>query len=836
MDSRAIVVGIDRYANQPLSSAVRDAEAFRDRLVGLGLVRPEHVTLLTDAAADRAGIGAALKNVYDNGAGIGRLYFYFAGHGMIAPADAAGAVLCTALIPADVADLAADGYKLVNLDDLRDRLRFAGPKEQLFFIDACRDLAFGASPGNVPALSWPASPNPSGPANAQATLYAVSPRGRALGVKDGMGVMTTYLLEALADDGMGVDWSDNIDDGVGGYVITMESIRTAVRLKVREAVRDRPFWEQQYMLPELVTTDPPLSPIRVVADPPQRPLVVTIEPADAAEATQVALAQRRNELAAPRWPPNRSGDAVPVEPQRYEIMARSRVGDAVADPRWIDVRVRSAAVVRVAPLTRGPQPPAPGTVDPERPGPAVVTEAGRLRGGPVEPPIPRRGRGPAAPGPGVRVRAEALEAKTVIEVEGLEPPYRTWAAQGRLDEHVPPGFYRVRFRLGAQVFSETELEAVAGNDLVVRPTVTPSPVLAEMLGDPAARPDVELSESIGPMQSAVLDTLLPIIGVKPFDLAGEFFSQFTGLVPVVDPATFGNRPVSVVVAVDGARWPWPVEEVIAATSCEFRRHDPAGDVVVPVALSPLPAAVGRRVAIGVDAAPAASFTVSVSAPHFGRIELATASIAGRVTVVTVTLSPDGGLALSQNLLRIPGRAYPEPVPSMPYGRMLRELQLGQKLYENGELIVVGDTVDTGELRELLHAKWTDPVLGCMAYYAWTDAVRLGLPELQGVALTNTGITAHNLQEFFPELPDTLVIAGLERPAEADALYRRLLALDQAPILARSARELARFARKAGQPDHRVVRWADRLEPRTAWTAAWDLTGAALLDLSPGGGE
>jgi hypothetical protein len=239
--------------------------------------------------------------------------------------------------------------------------------------------------------------------------------------------------------------------------------------------------------------------------------------------------------------------------------------------------------------------------------------------------------------------------------------------------------------------------------------------------------------------------------------------------------------------------------------------------------------------MGFGAAPAASFTVTVSAPHFGRIELAAASIAGRVTVVTVTLSPDGGLALSQNLLRIPGRAYPEPVPSMPYGRMLRELQLGQKLYENGELVAAGDRVDAGELRELLHAKWTDPVLGCMAYYAWADAVRLGVPERQGVALSNTGLTAYNLQEFFPELPDALVIAGLERPAEADALYRRLLALDRVPILARSARELARFARDAGQPDQPVARWADRLEPRTAWTAAWDLTGAALLDHSPGGG-
>jgi hypothetical protein len=347
------------------------------------------------------------------------------------------------------------------------------------------------------------------------------------------------------------------------------------------------------------------------------------------------------------------------------------------------------------------------------------------------------------------------------------------------------------------------------------------------------RSEVVLSETIGPMQSAVLDTMLPIIGVKPFDSTGDLFSQFSGLVPVLDPADFADRPLSVVVAVEGVRWPSPVEEVLASTSCECRRHDPAGDAVVNVALDPLPSAVGRRVAIGFTTAPAASFTVTVSSPHFGRIELAAASIPGRITVVTITLSPEGTLGLSQNLLRIPGRSYPEPVAAVPYGRMLRELQLGQKLYESGELVATGDTVDAGELRELLHAKWTDPVLGCMAYYAWTDAVRLGLPQQQGVALSKTGITAYNLQAFFPALPDTLVIAGLDRPDQADALYRQLLALDQVPILARSARELARFARGVGLPDRRVVRWADRLNPGTAWTAAWDLTDAALPALRPG---
>jgi hypothetical protein len=42
-----------------------------------------------------------------------------------------------------------------------------------------------------------------------------------------------------------------------------------------------------------------------------------------------------------------------------------------------------------------------------------------------------------------------------------------------------------------------------------------------------------------------------------------------------------------------------------------------------------------------------------------------------------------------------------------------------------------------------------------------------------------------------------------------------------------AGKLARFARGVGLPDRRVVRWADRLSPGTAWMAEWDLTDVAL---------
>jgi hypothetical protein len=837
MRARAIIIGIDGYAGQPLTSAVRDATAFRDYLVKLGLVRPEEVVLLTDAAANRDGIGAALKQVYDNGLDLDRLYVYFSGHGMMAPVDAAGSVLCTALVPSDVVDLAADGYKLVNLDDLAGRLRTAGPREQLFFIDACRDLAFGAAPGNVPRLSWPASGNPSSSANAQATLFAVSPRGQALGARDGMGVMTAHLLAALADDGAAVEWSEESD----GYVITMESVRSCVRANVQAAVRNRPFWEQRYMLPDLVTLDPPLPPIRTVAHPPRRALTVTIEPARAAAVTWVALAQRRNELAAPRWPPRRSGETVSVEPQRYRIIAHSRAGDTVIDPPLIDVRVRSTALVQV--ISAVPPPAAAEPVERSGPGRATVSELGRLRQA-GDRYLPTRGPSGPPPGPlsgpppGARLRATTREASAAIEVAGLAPPYHSWTDHGRLDREVPPGFYRVRFRLGSEVFSETELEAVPGGDLVIEPTVAPSAVLSEMFGGSAARPAVVLSESIGPIQSAVLDTMLPIIGVKPFDRTGELFSHFTDLVPVLDPAAFADRPLSVVLAAEGERWPWPVEEVLAAASCECRRHgpggdqDPAGDTVVTVALRPLRSAAGRRVALGVATAPAGSFTVTLSAPHFGRIELAAASIPGRVTVVTVLLSADGTLNLRQNLLRFPGRRYLEPVPDVPYGRMLHDLQVGQRLYESGELVSAGDLADTGTLRELLHAKWTDPVLGCMAYHAWTDAARLGqLDRREALALARR--TAMNLSRHFPELPDAMVVQALDDPERAPSTYGRLLTFDQVPILARSARELARAAREAGQADRRVVRWADRLSPQTPWTAAWELPAASLPDLTPG---
>jgi len=185
----AVIVGIDAYKRQPLTSAVNDANAARDALIGLGSLAERDITLLTSKSRrpTRDAIRDALYEVYKSGDTYDRLYFYFAGHGLLAPVDAARGVMHTAIMPANVRDLEVDADKLIDVIELVQYFQFAGPGEQFFIIDACRDLVFDKDPPNLPRISWSAEPQ-DGRQRAQAILWAVPPRGRAVGTKDGAGV------------------------------------------------------------------------------------------------------------------------------------------------------------------------------------------------------------------------------------------------------------------------------------------------------------------------------------------------------------------------------------------------------------------------------------------------------------------------------------------------------------------------------------------------------------------------------------------------------------------------------------------------------------------------
>src|SRR5207249_39106 len=85
------------------------------------------------------------------------------------------------------------------------------------------------------------------------------------------------------------------------------------------------------------------------------------------------------------------------------------------------------------------------------------------------------------------------------------------------------------------------LRGLAANQAVeISPTVEDSPLVAEALAEPPGMASVQLSESIGPMQSGVLPTMLAILGIKPFDTSGELFQRYTDLVPRLDPGQLGG--------------------------------------------------------------------------------------------------------------------------------------------------------------------------------------------------------------------------------------------------------------------------------------------------------
>jgi hypothetical protein len=765
----AIVVGIDGYPNHPLTSAENDARAFRDALLKHDLVDPDKIKFIVGPAATKQGILDAIHPYYI-GASVPRFIFFFAGHGCMGYVDPARSRTHSTLAPVEF-DHFRHADLLIDIDEIAERMRVAGPQEQFFFIDACRDIPYEKVP-NISPIPWEAA-TPGLP-RAQAVVYAVSPFGQAVGMKGGLGVMTGHIVSALDGDGRALDFSPDSND----YVITANSVTAYAAEKVGRAVRGEDQWEQKYRIPELRPSGPPTKPLRVVAMVQPVRITVHIEPDAAAIQTEVTLSQGR--VVAQRWPPNQNHVPVTVQPQRHFLEATSTAGQVDPTRLSIDVREHSQATVRVsaggAGGPKGPQMSEPG-------GTTLVT-AETMRG-------ESRTSTPVESG---RIRAEAREPQVAIKVEGLQPPYVRHAGRAKLSVKVAAGPYSVSFRLGSDVFSEAQVEVRARETVTVRPTVAGSALLREVLGDGSREESTYISESIGPIQAGVVPTMLPMIGLKLFDVQQDLFGKFAGVVPALDPRQFGGTPVALVVVTDGDGWRKPRNEILAGMRFEIGR---AGAGAAPPVVQRLAGSGFDRIVVVVAGAPGSSFFVRISSPHVGRVLVASASLRGRATIMTARFTPEGRLDLSQNLLRLPGAVYDEPDPSVSPGRMIRQLQLGQQLYQSGELTSAEFRGDDLELIEMLfNAKWTDPILSCMAFYALRDAARshANTPEAHEARNRYDQFVpevASNLMRYFPDLPDSRIVhaVALGDTSRLDAM----LAAGEVPVLARSAVELAAYA-------------------------------------------
>jgi hypothetical protein len=815
----AIIVGINAYRDQPLTSAVSDAVAFRNALIELGLVDPDSITLLTAPAepdsllATRDAITAALREPYLHGDGVDRMYVFLSGHGMLVQSNASHSASATAFLPADVSDPMSEPWKLLNLDDLLRSFRSAGPREQFFFIDACRNLRYDQYPPELGPIGLAGRGQPPVGGRAQSVLYAVSPGGQALGNVGGLGVMTSHLVQALHGTGEALDF----DDGLDSYVVTAQSVYAYVAARVGEQVASLAQWQREYMLPDQYNNGPPLRPIRLVADPGPGTLTLTVDPPGDAEYVNVTVLQRGARLEEPRWPPKSFGTPVEIPRQRFRLSVGSHYGATGVEPELIDGRTMTTALIKhkyFGPLGPGPKlppGPAPAPSDPG-PGPADVTYSESA-------PVTTRGTyGIRAVSPSAGwLEAIVAEPWTTVEIVGLDPPYLAEITQANLDEPaqlaVPPGSYRVRFRVGSEQFSETIAEIEEGRATTIRATAFASPLVSDVTGQIEHQAAFELSEHFGPVQANPALTLATLIALSRAHESQEML-QFSEPIP----SLWAPNPdgwLSLAIAIDGSAWDRPAAQVTAGLEAEVTT--PKAYHPNLIQLSPMGQSAGLDQIVGGAAIlPLPNCTLIVRSPMIGEIELPVAAARRMVTSIGIVLRADGGLDVAQLLT-------PLHLDEVAVAEHARRSLLGQWLYQSGELISLGRQVASDRLGEIIAGNDFDPVLSPMAYHALSRQLAAD-PADQGETIRRAQeeIGFQIFSESDGHLDSALIGThlGLDRSrsvGQTADLGWALLSEGQLPLLADSLRLATAMY---GRLPALAAEQAKTVQPGSTWTLRW----------------
>ncbi|MEO5818830.1 MAG: caspase family protein [Gemmatimonadaceae bacterium] len=862
----AVVVGIDDYSFAPLSSCVNDALAIRDALVAYGMVDASRVDLFTDPVRPdsrrptRDALARTLFDLCDSGDDIERLYFYYAGHGLLRHLDGAQTRTSSVIIPSDVTDLRTDGAKLIDLSDLAGKFSRRGPQEQVFIVDACRDMDYEREP-DVGPLGWGLPPE--GQQRKQAVIHSVPPMGKAEGRQGGLGVFTGYLLEALRGSGTAKDYDDNTE----GYVVRVRSALDYARDQIERAMKNVATWQLYYNIPRVGGEDyDDMEPLRALqpAEVPDVPFTIHVEPEDAASTTRVEVWHRGIPLPAQSMPPRNNHQPVSLRPDRYRLKAKSASGIPQPEQVLIDIREVDAITVRILDVAGNPPaggPPPHDGSQPDSPVPlSAITWSRQSRqavGFGAAPDSDGGGALSVPSGDSGRLIAAALEQVTRVEIESLQPPSTRLTGWGKVEAELPAGAYEVRFRLGTDVFSKVQVYLDAGEELNVSPMADLSPLVAEVVGTSEAG-SILVSETIGNIQAALTPTLLTLVGLKSFDPGNTTLHRFQGVVPLHDARDYHDRPIVVVLAYDGSGWKQEPRTLLRSARIRVARHA-GGERPIMVPLTELLAETlasqqsptegrgateGRgfqRIGVAILEAPADSFRVDLQSEEFGTASIATASVDGRVTVVTLNLHPDGRLDVTQSMLRLPGVDYPnEYVSDASPGRIVRDLMLGQQLYRSNELLTAPRVRGRNDLlTELLYAKWTDPMVTTMALLAEhrrrqeSPSGRVGGNEEGRLQDWEVAEALRNLVHFFSSVPDVRVVDALfndPRPAArgeagpaTEASYRsllgiiRLVADAELPVLQDAARALRSIVNDLGLSHPLLEETVRRARPGDVWT-------------------
>jgi hypothetical protein len=331
---------------------------------------------------------------------------------------------------------------------------------------------------------------------------------------------------------------------------------------------------------------------------------------------------------------------------------------------------------------------------------------------------------------------------------------------------------------------------------------------------------LDSAEHLGPLAETKLASLLGFAAYAAHWQGGGFDRLRTlGVTPLRDvPA--GEAGLLVLIGAAGD------EPVAGSNPSQFLEaghlvvRSLAGEVLEEGGFTPLAkfsAAAERQKRV-----PVGQVKVELRLPNLARTHYALSALPNRVTVLVVVAEEGGGFEVQQYLVPLD---RPETGPEdflMADPGNIRRLEMAQRYYAAGHS-VLADIVSDADLDALLYGKWLDPLLGCIAGYT---LLRRGMAEQYvGQLIANPNDPAApqqsalwNMLTFYPELPDSHVLAGLAQPEQraeryANALQRGL------PVFADGFRALyAWYQEQPGAMPPLLAEAGSGLLSSSVWTA------------------
>jgi hypothetical protein len=744
MNNYAVVVGIDQYKNPgwQLTSAVKDALRFASWAIRFGGVLPVNLKLLLSPAGEAIASAAIPETnlsvpvteatsqrinevLFDDfqerkcGMGGDRLYFYYAGHGCSHPAVRGDRnTEDPVLICSNIEKLPKQYAELISFSNILDPLLGCEPRDQFFFLDACRDFALDGITGSTPGGGrfTPRKPEDGVERSRQWMIYATSPGERAIETR-GKGVFGEALLRGLRGDSA----APRRVAGAGTYELRFTDLFEFVQASVKEKVGLIPGAARSTQTPEFVSDRRTPDPLVVAFTEEQIaevPLLVRVSPDEALKTATLNVWYESSRRWGPFGPGLSIAQTVNLKPAHYSLEAEA-----------CDYQKKRT--------------------DPFRHPAGKPVELELL-------PAPA-GAAPAAPSS----QFIGFSSRDPMVMIGVTGPggYRAGGTGAIYIQNALPGLYHVRAYTPEGTSEEYAFEFPQRSGFIELTPPTPQIVPSQMtmLGaagiTPSAEGYMEPSETLGPMAN-----------IKPASLLG--FAAYAAY--TMDPRTGGSRLRSFGLE------PIPLERRGEAWICVLLNVEtgaPGFHAASSVAVYSTDYQLGRLTTL--ERFPAAAqylmnttegnVVVELRLPEMQPTRFPLTCFQGRVATLCVNITLSGEMEVQIYLVPFDWNQMT--------GDTIRVVEQAQRFYSGTE------AVPATMIDSFLQLKALDPLLGCVAGYELVRQNRAG--EYKGfpnpnlpAGEWNLASAMQNMLAHFGLLPDAHVLAALCDPENRDRHFQQ----------------------------------------------------------------